>query len=96
MCDSISRSGQIVKIVLTCDLHHASKDILLKAYVDNIDGDSARVLVGEDQVGISVPLHLLPPGTQQGMVLRLRFTIDQAATNARIAAANYKVFELDL
>jgi hypothetical protein len=61
----------------------------LKAYVDSIDGDSARLLIGDEAVGIIVPTNLLPPHTHQGLVLRLRFTIDQAATNSRIAAANH-------
>jgi len=72
------------------------KEPILKASVDSIDGDNARVLVGDEGVAISVPVQLLPPGTHQGMVLRVRFTIDQAATNAKITKAKEKLFELDI
>ena len=63
---------------------------MVTAYVDRLDGDSARLLIGEEGVGIAIPIFALPPGVAQGMVLRLRFTIDSAATNARLAREKAK------
>jgi hypothetical protein len=65
------------------EISYQKKAPILNAYVDSISGDTARILIGDEGVAISVPLYLLPPGTRQGVVLRLRFTVDQAATNAR-------------
>lgn len=59
---------------------------MLRAYVDSMQSESARVLVGDEDVAISIPVHQLPPGTKQGTVLRVNLTIDQAATNARAKA----------
>jgi hypothetical protein len=59
---------------------------MLRAYVDYMQGESARVLVGDEDVAISIPIHQLPPGTKQGTVLRVNLNIDQAATNARAKA----------
>jgi hypothetical protein len=56
---------------------------MLRAYVDSIQGESARVLIGDEAVAISIPMHQLPPMTKEGTVLRLNIAIDQAATAAR-------------
>lgn len=56
---------------------------LSKAFVDSVTGDVARVLIGDEEVAVAIPLRQLPPGTRQGMVLQARFTIDDAATAAR-------------
>jgi len=56
---------------------------MLKAYVDGIQGSTARVVIGEDAVAVAIPLRELPPGTREGMVLAVRFTIDMGATQAR-------------
>ena len=66
----------------------------VKAYVDSIYGDSARVLIGDEGVAVAVPLRLLPPRTLVGMVLRVRFTLDQAATLARGASAKSMGFDV--
>jgi len=60
---------------------------MLKAYVDNMSGVMARVLIGDEEVAVAIPVRDLPPGTQEGMVLAVRFTIDQGATRARAAGA---------
>ena len=54
------------------------------AVVDNIDGSYARLLIGDDAVAISVAVSHLPPRAHEGMVLRVRFSADQAATNAQV------------
>ena len=56
---------------------------MLTALVDSISGDTARVLIGNEEVAVAIPLKQLPPGTQEGTVLRLGFTIDDGATRAR-------------
>jgi len=58
---------------------------LLTAYVDSIQGGSARVVIGEDAVAVAISLRDLPPGTREGMVLAVRFNIDMGATQARKA-----------
>ncbi len=67
---------------------------MLKGVVDRIDGIMARVLVGEDQVGIYVPVRELPGGTHVGSVLRVQFSPDEAATRAR-AKKPEKLFVFD-
>jgi len=56
---------------------------LLKAYVDSIQGGSARVVMGDDEVAVAISLGDLPPGTREGMVLAVRFNIDMGATKVR-------------
>lgn len=56
---------------------------MIKAYVDSIQGSTARVVIGEDAVAVAIPLNELPPGTREGMVLAVRFNIDMGATQAR-------------
>lgn len=67
---------------------------MIKGIVDRIDGIMARVLVGDDNVGIYIPLRELPTGTHEGSVLRLVFTPDEAATRAR-AKKPEKLFVFD-
>lgn len=55
---------------------------MLSAIIDRIDGNQARVTIGNDSVGVAIPLSDLPPNAHEGMVMRVRFTLDQAATNA--------------
>lgn len=59
---------------------------MIRAYVDSLQGVNARVLVGEEAVAVSVPVHELPPGTKEGTVLRLNLAIDHAATASRARA----------
>jgi len=56
---------------------------MLQAIVDSIQGDFARVLIGHEGVAVSIPLNQLPPRVHEGMVLRVKFTVDTAATVAR-------------
>ena len=58
---------------------------MLRAYIDSIQGGSARVLIGDEGVAVAIPLGDLPPGTREGMVMVVRFNIDQGATRARAA-----------
>ncbi|HOF88281.1 MAG TPA: DUF3006 domain-containing protein [Armatimonadota bacterium] len=53
---------------------------MLRAYVESVHGESARVLIGDEAVAVSIPVHQLPPAAKEGTVLRLNMTIDQAAT----------------
>lgn len=53
----------------------------MKAFVDQINGDKALLLLGDDEsVKVAVPLEWLPEGSREGTVLRLDFTIDPDAT----------------
>ena len=47
----------------------------ITATVDNVDGDRARLLIGEDE--ISVSFSELPDGTEKGDVLRFEFALSQ-------------------
>lgn len=47
----------------------------ITATVDNVDGDRARLLVGEDE--LNVALSELPEGTEKGDVLSFEFAISQ-------------------
>ena len=58
---------------------------MLKAYVDSMQSGTARVLIGDEGVAVAVSARDLPPGTREGMVLALRFSIDEGATRARAA-----------
>lgn len=60
---------------------------MIKAYVENIYGDVARVMIGDEGVAIAVPLRQLPRDTHEGTVMRLHFTVDQGATLAKKNAA---------
>ena len=56
---------------------------MLKAIVDNIQGGTARLLVGDDGVAVAVPVRELPRDVRPGAVVRLSFNLDEAATRAR-------------
>ncbi len=56
----------------------------MHAFIECIQDGTARVLFGDDEsVAIQVPEHRLPRGAREGMVLRVKFAIDEAATNQR-------------
>jgi hypothetical protein len=56
----------------------------MKGYIDSIYGGMARVLLGPDEsTAIDVPVGELPRGAAVGVMLHLRFTLDEAATAAR-------------
>jgi hypothetical protein len=55
---------------------------MVRAVVDGVSEGVARVLVGDDAVAVYISTRELPPGTREGTVLRVGFTIDQAATRA--------------
>ena len=53
----------------------------VRAFVDEIAGGIATLLLGEDEsVTAHVPAAWLPKQAKEGTVLRLRFEIDEAAT----------------
>jgi hypothetical protein len=53
----------------------------LRAFVDQINDGIALLLLGEDEsVKAHVPVSWLPEGVREGIVLRLSFEIDEAAT----------------
>lgn len=58
---------------------------MLTGIVDRIDGNQARVLIGDEGVAVAIPLRYLPPRIFEGAVVRLKFTLDQASTAARDA-----------
>ncbi|MHB9132437.1 MAG: hypothetical protein ACYDBB_15310 [Armatimonadota bacterium] len=68
---------------------------MLTAYVDSTDGYVARVLIGDESVAVAIPLHELPPGTRDGMVLCLRFSIDSGATAARANREKVKAYDAE-
>lgn len=47
----------------------------ITATVDNVEGDQARLLVGEDEIRVS--LSELPEGAEKGDILRFEFAISQ-------------------
>lgn len=47
----------------------------LTATVDNVEGERARLLIGEDEVNVA--LSELPEGTEKGDVLRFEFALAQ-------------------
>jgi hypothetical protein len=53
----------------------------IKAYVDQINGDVALLLLGDDgSIKVAVPVEWLPPDVQEGQVLRVTFAVDKKAT----------------
>lgn len=60
----------------------------LSAFVDSINGDICRVLLGAGAAPVEIPLALLPPGVEEGASFMVRFSepkIDVAGKK-RIAA----------
>lgn len=47
----------------------------ITATVDNVDGDRARLLIGEDE--LNVALSELPEGTEKGDILQFEFSLSQ-------------------
>ncbi len=61
---------------------------MIKAYVETIQGDTARVLVGDEAVAVSVPLSQLPGGVKEGAMLNVKFSFDVAGSIRRQARAS--------
>ena len=56
----------------------------MKAVVDAVYGQMVRILCGEtESAALDVPLRDMPDGVQPGMVLQMRFHLDEAATRKR-------------
>ncbi|MHB9022686.1 MAG: hypothetical protein ACYC7E_00715 [Armatimonadota bacterium] len=68
---------------------------MIKASVESISGDQARVLVGDERVAIILPLQELPPGTRAGTTFRLRFSIEGAASQTPSAKATDGILSED-
>jgi hypothetical protein len=62
---------------------------MLTAIIDRIDGNQARVLIGDEGVAVLIGLQHLPPHSHEGMVMRLKFTADAASTAAREGKSRY-------
>jgi hypothetical protein len=55
----------------------------MRAYVDKIEGTKVELRLGDDEgVKLVLPKKELPKGLKEGDVLTLRFTRDEAATEA--------------
>ncbi|MDO5562053.1 MAG: hypothetical protein Q4F74_00390 [Synergistaceae bacterium] len=46
----------------------------LLAFVDSINGDICRVLLGAGSAPVDIPLALLPPGIEEGSSFMVKFT----------------------
>lgn len=54
---------------------------VIKAFVDQINGDKALIILGEnEQLKILIPQKWLPPSVNEGDWLNLTFTIDKNKT----------------
>ncbi|NLU36607.1 MAG: DUF3006 domain-containing protein [Clostridiales bacterium] len=49
----------------------------MKAVVDRIEGDTAVLLIGEEETRLDIPLRLLPEGTREGSHLTIAFELDK-------------------
>lgn len=55
----------------------------MRAYVDKVEGTKVELRLGDDEgVKLVLPKKELPKGLKEGDVLTLRFTLDEAATEA--------------
>ncbi len=53
----------------------------IRAFLDRVEGDTAILLLGEEEsVRVELPLKWLPDGVREGVVLRLDASIDAAGT----------------
>lgn len=59
------------------------KGLGTKAVVDRFEGEYAVVFLGDEEYQIDIPRRFLPPGTMEGDVLRLQWSIDPEETKRR-------------
>ena len=58
-------------------------ELVVKAFVDRIEGDTAVLLVGDALDEVNVPRRFLPPDAAEGSALIVRFQVDQDAATER-------------
>jgi len=58
-------------------------ELIVKAFVDRIEGDMAVLLVGDEMDEINIPKRLLPPDAVEGSSLTLRFETNQESAAQR-------------
>ena len=58
-------------------------ELIVKAFVDRIEGDMAVLLVGDEMDEIKIPKRLLPPDAVEGSSLTLRFETNQESAAQR-------------
>lgn len=61
----------------------------IQAVIDRFEGNKAVLLVGDDEVQVVWPKHILPVEVQEGDILQIDLQIDAKATAAvRMEAEN--------
>jgi len=54
----------------------------IQAVIDRFEGDKAVLLVGDDEVQVVWPRHILPTTAQEGDILSMALQVDSEATAA--------------
>lgn len=55
----------------------------IKGFVDRIEGNTAVVLLGDDEsVKVNIPVSWLPKGIKEGTVIKFDASVDEDATQA--------------
>ena len=54
----------------------------MQAVIDRFEGKKAILLLGDDEVQVVWPLHMLPSEVKEGDVVRIDFQVDHEATIA--------------
>ena len=54
----------------------------IQAVIDRFEGNKAVLLVGDDEVQVAWPRHLLPSEVEEGDILSMALQIDSEATAA--------------
>jgi len=67
----------------------------VRAFVDEIGGGIAKLLVDEDEVPLYVPRRWLPRETREGSVLLIRFEADEQVTREGKAEVEGLLEELE-
>lgn len=66
----------------------------MQAVVDQIQGDKAVLLLGNEEIPLVLPLKYLPRGVEESTILQLAFAIDQKKTERTLGAMAARIARL--
>ncbi len=66
----------------------------MRAVVDRMEGDTAVLLLGEEEIQLDLPLKYLPDGVEESTILYLRFEIDHEETSRTLETMQKRIDRL--
>ncbi len=66
----------------------------MKAVVDRIEGDTAVLLFGDEEIELHMTIAQLPHGTRESAILKLNFELDMEQTQQKLDSIRARIERL--